>query len=231
MITRTRGFNAFVAIACTGVLAAGGLVGAAPAQAGETYAECMSSTQGIETWGCYDVQVAPSSAQTAAVKLTWTLNTSAEGFSNSDWKGGFILHRWPVKGQWKKYPPLRRVDLPGAADKCTGATISATTCYGLFNGAAGEQIIEFGPKMAGFVYEVVSNDYICSTDQASCGPSGGSADRYVFVLRASRYTNKKGETVTSLKCPPAKSRSSSCSPVLTAKVVNNIGGGEPVPIS
>lgn len=215
---------------CTALISGGVLVGSAPAHAAETYAECMSLTQGIETWGCYDLQVVPTSGLTAAVKLTWTLNTDAEGFSNSDWNGGFFLHRWPVQGQWRKYPPLRRVDLPASQEKCNGEGINTANCFGVFSGGSGETTIEFGPKMAGYVYEVVSNDYICSTDRLKCGPSGGSIDKYVFVLKAFRYQDKKGKTVKALKCPPQKMRKSACVPVTVIKLANNIGGGEPVPL-
>lgn len=200
-----------------------------PAQAMQPYDECMADTAGIQTWGCYDLQVAPNRSRDASVDLTWTLNTSAEGFNNGDWRGGIVMTRWPVEGQWKKYPSLEPVQLPGPHEDCNDERISDATCYRTFGGANGTLRLDFGPKMAGYVYEVYSHDYICSTDQNSCGPSGGSVDRYVFVLKAFQYKDRSGKTVKSASCPPSRKRTSPCLPAAIAKITDTIGGGDPVP--
>jgi hypothetical protein len=218
-------------ILLSGSLLASMVVVAAPsAQGAESYEECMANTQGVETWGCYDLQVAPSSGPNAVVRLKWNLFTGSEGFNNSAWKGGYVFTRWPVEGQWKKYPPLKAVYIPGAHEGCNDERISPASCRGVFSGASGEANIDFSPNTAGYVYEVYSHDYICSTDGASCGPSGGSANRYVFVLKAVQYKDKNGKVVKTAKCPSKKKRSSACTPAATALITNNIGGGVPVPV-
>ncbi len=218
------------ALMSSALLVGGALLGAPTAVAAESYEECMATTAGTQTWGCYNLTVKPTTEPSAAVDLFWNLNTSAEGFSNADWKGGVVLTRWPVKGQWKKYPPLEAVQIPGPHEKCNDDRINDANCYRTFSGPSGTTTIEFGPKMAGYVYEMYSHDYICSTDKDSCGPSGGSIDKYVFVLKAYQYTNKAGQTYRSPTCPPKSKRSSKCTPATIIKLADSIGGGEPVPL-
>ena len=214
-----------------GLLALASITATAPsAQAYQSYEECMADVGGQQTWGCYDLKVTPSNGVAATLSLTWTLKTDAEGFNNADWVGGVVLTKWPFEGQWKKYPSFDPVYIPGPHEDCSGDKLVAGNCYKVFTNSEGKLTLTFGPAMAGYVYEIYSHDYICSVDQAGCGPSGGSIDRYIFVFKAFQYKDKNGKLVKTATCPPAKQRKSACVPAAFAKLAATIGGGDPVPL-
>lgn len=204
-------------------------------------AECLAEGSSATDYGCYEIAVASVSPSKVVLRVSWNLNTTAEGFSNADWKGGVWMQRRPVAGQWPKgkYPKgVEQLPSGKSQELCESAIAAGKAggeCYRTFSGAQGSLDLEFPTSMAGYVYEIQSFDNICSVDGSSCGPSGGSiqysSTAYAFIVKAFRYTSKQGKKMVGTTCPPAAKRSSSCKATLAAKRVNNIGGGSPVPLS
>lgn len=235
------GVGASVALAVAfGPLASPMALAAQPSRA-NTMAECMAAESPSTDYGCYEIAVASTSASKVVLRITWDLNTTREAFNNADWKGGVWMQRWAVAGQWPKgkYPKGVEQFPSGKAQEDCDSSIAAggagSSCYRTFSGGKGSLDLEFPKSMAGYVYEIQTFDTICSADKASCGPSGGSLQgssyAYAFILKAFKYKTKQGKNVVGTTCPPASKRASKCVATLAAKLVNNIGGGEPVPLS
>lgn len=203
--------------------------------------ECMAGETAATDYGCYEIAVASSSPSKVVLRMTWDLNTTAEGFNNADWKGGVWMQRWPVAGQWPKGQYPKGVEqLPSGKNQelCESSIASgsaASDCYRTFSGAKGSLDLEFPTSMAGYVYEIQATDTICSADRSSCGPSGGSLQNssysYAFVIKGFKYKNKQGKNMVGPSCPTATKRSGGCTATLAAKLVNNIGGGSPIALS
>lgn len=191
-------------------------------------------TPEVQTDGCYEMALAPSSTANAKVKISWDLNTTAEGFDNSMWEGGLWMQRWPIEGQWKKYPPEGETFPAGKVhEDCVAPNINTSNCYRVYSGAKGSLILEFPPSMAGYVYEVYGHDNICSVDGSSCGPSGGMVGGntypYVFIFKAYRFKDRKGNYVVQTACPPASKRKSSCKPAAAGQLARSIGASPVTP--
>lgn len=234
-----------VAMSLVGVMASGSMMSgtalAAQPHRPSTLAECMAAESAATDYGCYEIKVVSATASKVVLRITWDLNSTREGVNNADWKGGLWMQSWPVAGQWPKgqYPKGAKQFPEGTtAEDCGGSVLAGdagSKCYRTFSGAKGSLDLEFGAPMAGYVYEIQTWDNLCTADRSSCGPSGGalqsSSYSYAFILKAFKYKNAKGKAVIGTTCPPASKRSSACTATLAARLVNNIGGGSPVPLS
>jgi hypothetical protein len=235
------GLVAGVALSLGCLLMASPAASAAQPTRSTTMAQCMATESAATDYGCYEISVASIGPAKVVLRITWDLNTTAEGFNNADWKGGVWMQRWPVAGQWPKGGYPKGVEqLPSGkgqelCESSIAAGSAASNCYRTFSGAKGSLDLDFPASMAGYVYEIQTSDTICSTDRSSCGPSGGSLQNssyaYAFVIKSFKYKNKKGKNMIGTTCPAAAKRASSCTATLSARLVNNIGGGSPVALS
>lgn len=212
----------------------------APALIGDgSMAACKAeASPDVQTDGCYEMKALGTSLDNpghpAQVRISWDLWTTAEGYNNANWQGGIVMTRWPVEGQWKKYPEGNQSFPSGKThEDCVMGQFNLENCYRVFNGSKGSMDLTFPMSMAGYVYEIYSHDGILADDGVSSGPSGasvgGNTFGYVFVMKGVLFKNKQGNNVLAFKCPAASKRSGPCSPAVIPKVVANIGGGEPVP--
>jgi hypothetical protein len=227
----TRAIFVGLALGLAAAAASTAVADASVTAAASDLGRCLSEGQSPTGHGCYGMSVVPSTSATATVRIAWDLQLTDT--VDSTWQGGVWMQRWPIAGQWSSYPKAGSLPPGTAQSDCDVPFATSAGCYASFAGPTGTLDLTFPPSMAGYVYEVVTMDSACSPDGATCGPSGGSVnatgnDKYVYVVKASRYKDRKSAWKVARTCPAARLRTSACQPAALAILAKTIGGGSPV---